>query len=513
MKATPPGDGCGTEGTSLMNGIRTGGPGQRVFTPVVDQHASWIAVNPVQGCPKRCAYCFLHERSQAGVAPVQMALPAEATQLLLESPFYSPERAVALFTWTDVMAVASSRAYLTELLSRLAAMALPNPVVLITKCRVTADVVEAITRARAAGLRVIVYLSYSGLDDAIEAGIRHDQLVENFPLLASAGIPIDHYWRPAFPVSATTEVMTRVLDLAARYAACTMAAGLKVEAGALPRLVPHWPEIAATAGVTTAECVYPEPFWQFIHQVGDVRPRYQLFHANSCALAYVLNEADRFGVYGSRVCTIRNQCPAHQRARCAAALSAAPALTGERIEAALASRGLAGASWDLDAGIRTLRVIAVVPNAVLPAEPLEHHLCRARLGEPPGELLAVVGEHLGRDPVPAQGIGERLADRPPGRPGDHRSDHGEPGVAVDPGDQLALPAAGQEHPAHDVHLPQRHRRLALPPPVLALVRLVLRPDQAAAREHPVHRRPRRRRVRPDAPDRPGLPAPTSGTGT
>ena len=92
-----------------MNGMRAGVPGQRVFTPVVDQHASWIAVNPVQGCPKRCEYCFLHERSQAGTAPVQVATPAEAQEMLLASPFYGPERAVALFTWTDVMAVASSR--------------------------------------------------------------------------------------------------------------------------------------------------------------------------------------------------------------------------------------------------------------------------------------------------------------------------------------------------------------------------------------------------------------------
>jgi hypothetical protein len=146
---------------------------------------------------------------------------------------------------------------------------------------------------------VIVYLSYSGLDSAIEAGIRHEQIVANFPLLASAGIPIVHYWRPAFPVSATTETMTRVLDLAARYAACTMAAGLKVEAGALDRLSRHWPELAATPGATTAECVYPAAFWDFIHRAGDLHPGYPVFHTNSCALACVLGEADRFGVYGN----------------------------------------------------------------------------------------------------------------------------------------------------------------------------------------------------------------------
>jgi DNA repair photolyase len=350
-----------------MNGMRAGVPGQRVFTPVVDQHASWIAVNPVQGCPKRCEYCFLHERSQAGTAPVQVATPAEAQEMLLASPFYGPERAVALFTWTDVMAVASSRAYLTEFLGRLTTAGLPNPVVLITKCRIPGDVIEAVTAVRESGLRVIVYLSYSGLDAAVEAGIRHEQLTANFPLLASAGIPVVHYWRPAFPSSATTETMTRVLDLAARYAACTMAAGLKVEAGALGRLSRHWPALAVTPGVTEAECVYPAAFWEFIHRAGDLHPGYPVFHANSCALAYVLGEADRFGVHGSHVCTARNRCPGLQRDRCAAALSAAPPVTAERIDAALASRGLAGPAWELDSGTRTLAVRAVVPNAVASA--------------------------------------------------------------------------------------------------------------------------------------------------
>jgi DNA repair photolyase len=348
-------------------GMRTAEPGQRVFTPVVDQHASWIAVNPIQGCPKRCDYCFLHQRSQAGVAPVQVVTPEKAAEMLLTSPFYGPERAVALFTWTDVMALASSRTYLAEFLARLADIGLPNPIVLITKCRIPRDTLEAITRARTSGLRVIVYLSYSGLDSAIEAGIRHEQIVANFPLLASAGIPIVHYWRPAFPVSATTETMTRVLDLAARYAACTMAAGLKVEAGALDRLSRHWPELAATPGATTAECVYPAAFWDFIHRAGDLHPGHPVFHTNSCALACVLGEADRFGVYGNHVCTSRNRCPAPQRARCATGRGAAGPLARGRIGEALAARGLANAGWDLEEGTRTLIVHAVVPNSVVSA--------------------------------------------------------------------------------------------------------------------------------------------------
>lgn len=340
---------------------------ERVFTPVIDQHASWIAVNPVQGCPKRCAYCFLNERSQTGTAPVQVAAPAETLGMLLASPFYGPERAVAFFTWTDVMAIASSRAYLGDLLERMTAAALPNPVVLITKCRVPDGLIAAISRARAGGLRVIVYLSYSGLGSAIEMGVRHEQLVANFPALAAAGIPVVHYWRPAFPVSATTETMTRVLDLAAAHATCTMAAGLKVEAEAVERLSGIWPGLADTPGVTRAEGVYPAAFWNFIHRTEDLHPGYPVFHANSCALAYVLGAADRFGIFGSDVCTARNRCPAPQRHRCGDAFAAVPPATGEQIVAALAGRNLENTPFTFDPAKPALTLEAVIPNAVTSA--------------------------------------------------------------------------------------------------------------------------------------------------
>ncbi|MFC7643552.1 hypothetical protein ACFQX6_24235 [Streptosporangium lutulentum] len=196
----------------------------REWTPVIDQHASWLAVNPIQGCPKKCTYCFLNQRRQTRVAPVQLHTPAETVRMLLDSDLYSPERAVALFTWTDVMAVASNRAYLAELLREFVRVNLPNLIVLISKCRFPAGTIEAITTAMAAGLRVIAYLSYSGLDSAIEVGVRHEQIRDNFPALHAAGIPIVHYWRPAFPAVTTEEIMTRVLDTAARYATCTMAA-------------------------------------------------------------------------------------------------------------------------------------------------------------------------------------------------------------------------------------------------------------------------------------------------
>jgi hypothetical protein len=58
-------------------------------------------------------------------------------------------------------------------------------------------------------------------------------------------------------------------------------------------------------------------------------------------------------------------------------------------------------------------------------------------------------------------------------------------VVVNTGEHLAFPSVGQVDPTREVHLPQVHRCLALPPAVLTLVPLLLRFDQAVAHQGPV----------------------------
>ncbi|MCI2422144.1 radical SAM protein [Saccharopolyspora sp. K220] len=331
-----------------------------MWTPVVDQHATWIAVNPVQGCPKKCTYCFLNERGQAAVPPKHLVSAEESVELLVNSSFYGPLRPVALYTWTDVMALPASRAHLADLLEELVRQQVRNPVVLITKCHVPDETIEVINAARHRGVTVLVYLSYSGLGRDIERGIRHDAIAENFPRLAEAGIPIVHYWRPAFPESADLERMRIVLGHAARYARCTVAAGLKVEKGALARLAQVWPELATTAGVIEAEGVYPRGFWEFIHRTWQRHPGYPLFHTNSCALAYVLGRPDFFGVFGSQVCRMRNYCPIAQRERCTVADAERIPPTAADVRAALARRALGEAPFTLAEDGRELVIDAVV---------------------------------------------------------------------------------------------------------------------------------------------------------
>ena len=38
--------------------------------PIVDLHATWLVLNPIQGCPNRCKYCFLNGVQLTGVKPI-----------------------------------------------------------------------------------------------------------------------------------------------------------------------------------------------------------------------------------------------------------------------------------------------------------------------------------------------------------------------------------------------------------------------------------------------------------
>jgi hypothetical protein len=105
-----------------------------------------------------------------------------------------------------------------------------------------------------------------------------------------------------------------------------------------------------------------------------------------------------------------------------------------------------------------------VTDPVLAADPVEQDLM-SRAGGTPTEHATVVGEHALGNPVGAKGLGEGLADRAGGGPWHRVSEDAEPGVVVEPGQDLHGRAAFQAR-LHDVELPQLHRAGPLPPEVV-----------------------------------------------
>ncbi|EGJ77901.1 hypothetical protein STTU_5112 [Streptomyces sp. Tu6071] len=336
----------------------------RFYEPVVDQHESWIAVNPRQGCPKNCGYCYLKDRGQTLVKPVEVATPKDTVAQLLASPYYHRDAVLALYTCTDALATPPNRAHLIKLLHALAAECIPNPVCLITKCAFTPEVLTCLETVQRKGLRVIVYLSYSGLGPDVEQGIDHDALRANFPALHHIGTPVIHYWRPFLPTNSTPEAVTRVLDHVTQYARCSVAIGLKVKPGGHELLTGLWPELADNAkdDVERASSVWPEQMRAMLPHLPDTYGDYPIYETNTCALSYVLDQPDRFHILGSTVCEKQNHCPAAQRALCERGESAPP-VNENTITAHLEKLGVTQVRWSWDPASKTLTFLAPIPTA------------------------------------------------------------------------------------------------------------------------------------------------------
>ncbi|MGW2612971.1 hypothetical protein ACWC4A_53320 [Streptomyces mirabilis] len=328
---------------------------QPVYEPVIDQHDTWLAVNPVQGCPKGCTYCYLQDLGLTRAKPSALATPEDTLEQLLAHRYYHPELVLALYTCTDALATPATRAHLTALLDVLGASAVRNPVCLITKCAIPDDVVACITRNREAGLPILVYLSYSGLGPDIEQGIDHAALRANFPRLHTAGIPVIHYWRPALPQNSTPDVIEHVMDWAARYAACTVAVGTKVKPTALTQITGLWPELADPhLDPQAADSVWPRTTWDWLHHLPDRYAGHPVFQTNSCALAYVLGRGDRAGVLETPTCLAANRCPAAQRDRCRNAASRQRPVTEADVDQHLAKIGHSALPYTLNSATRTV---------------------------------------------------------------------------------------------------------------------------------------------------------------
>jgi len=57
-------------------------------SPLVEQHASWLAPRTIVGCPASCGYCFLKPEGLTRVAPQVQQSPHRAIANLLDSNLY-----------------------------------------------------------------------------------------------------------------------------------------------------------------------------------------------------------------------------------------------------------------------------------------------------------------------------------------------------------------------------------------------------------------------------------------
>lgn len=288
---------------------------QPQFYPIVDVHATWLVLNPVQGCPKHCKYCFLEERGLNKIKPITLTSPERAVDILLSSKFYIPDMPLCLFSQTDAFSTPNNIEYLKQLIELLMEKKVKNPIVFITKCKIPDEFIEYIDKYEKRGNKFLFFLSYSGLDKDIEIGVNKADIEDNFIRLSKLGKKIIHYWRPFIPQNSHIEDIKKTYNFVKKYCVASVAIGLKTTNNIIDNI--DWLELKNSRHqAMKADNVWNKEAYDYIWNKLSENDDYPIFQTTSCALGYALNQPDRKFFYNTEICLKCNKCPSIQRDRC-----------------------------------------------------------------------------------------------------------------------------------------------------------------------------------------------------
>ena len=281
--------------------------------PIIDIHASWLALNPIHGCPFSCKYCFLNGVNLTSKKPIELATVEESVQSLLSFKYYNKDFPLCLFTSTDFAGCPSNIDYAIRIIKELHKNNVTNPIIFITKQYIPDYFLDVIDEYEKKSMKFVFLLSYSGLTNKVEVGINKDKIRENFINLHKRGKKIIHYWRPFLPENSTNEVLEDVYSFVSKYASCSISIGLKVQPSYIDNLS-FWQELYdVRENAYSYESVWTKNAYEFIES--KKKNEYPIFHTTSCALSYTLKQADYNSFYCSKFCS-SNNCPTIQKDRC-----------------------------------------------------------------------------------------------------------------------------------------------------------------------------------------------------
>lgn len=285
------------------------------FYPIVDIHATWLVLNPIQGCPKQCKYCFLRERRLNKIKPITLVSPEKAVDLLTESKFYLPNIPLCLFSQTDAFSTQENIEYLKQLIKLLMEKNIKNPIVFISKCHIPDEFIKLIDKYEKLGHKFLFFLSYSGLDKSIELGVDRKTIENNFIRLAKYNKKIIHYWRPFIPQNSSKKEIDKIYNFVRKYCIASVAIGLKTNVDIIDNI--DWDDLKMNKKqALQSDNVWSNEAYQYIWNKLAKKYDYPIYQTTSCALGLALNEAERKFFYGTEICLNCNRCPKVQRERC-----------------------------------------------------------------------------------------------------------------------------------------------------------------------------------------------------
>lgn len=280
---------------------------------VIEMHSSWLAINSIVGCPNGCKYCLLQATDNNICLPKQIVTPKEAVKQLLEYKYYDKDIPLCLLPNTDVFVNPQNIEYLLELLDEIKNKNLKNDLIIITKCKITDNVINKVKELKTKGQKVIFYISYSGLGKDIEPRISEDILQNNFKKLKENNIDVIHYFRPFLPQNSDPKRIEEILNFVNQYTDISVTTGLALIETFIDK-IECWNEVKEKRELCLkANCVWPETAWNYFND--NYSHRQQVFQTNTCGLNSKLKRPST-QYYATEECLNYNHCSKEQRERC-----------------------------------------------------------------------------------------------------------------------------------------------------------------------------------------------------
>lgn len=279
----------------------------------VDLHSSWLVVNSVRGCTNGCKYCFLEDKLNVSKSRVSCTAK-EVVQELLVYPFYDEKIPICLFPNTDIFLNESNIAYLMEVLAEFERLDIKNDLVIITKCLIPKYVLKYFQKLQKKGFRIVVYLSYSGLNRKFEPGVNHKDILNNFKMLKKYSIPCIHYFRPFILDNSSKKRIQKVLKEVHPYTSISVVSGLMIQNKEKEnlRLLTGLTNVDMNM-LNTSSSVYPASAWNYLFQ--EYLGSQFIFQTNTCALNMALEKICSM-YFCSKECIFFNSCSRNMRMRC-----------------------------------------------------------------------------------------------------------------------------------------------------------------------------------------------------
>ena len=187
---------------------------------------------------------------------------------------------------------------------------------MITKSPLNEKTLKEISKIKT--IKIVFFLSFSGLNRKYEPGIDHDALRENFKMIKSFNFPLIHFWRPLISgINTDIESIRNMLSFVTNYADASVFIGLKLSP-ILNKLIYNDNIIKIPLNLlnTNGEWIDTEVIDNIYSEGKNNYSDYPLYRYTSCALSQVLKKPNYTAtIYRKDICLPSN-CPINQRNRC-----------------------------------------------------------------------------------------------------------------------------------------------------------------------------------------------------